>query len=163
MVEPGSRAAAVVALSVDPGKIAQHDDTHGKGAHRGAGSWLANTLAWIPLFILTLALAARPDLDAAWNNAVGLSLPAHRFPLLVQVPYLLLTGIASAVPNDDIQEVLSVVAVVVTVGVAVFVAGFIEDAIKNGQPTLITRAIIPILAICYTVIAWVAFTAPVIQ
>jgi hypothetical protein len=99
-------------LSFDPGKIAQHDNTHGKGAHKGAGSWLANTLAWIPLFILTLALAARPDLAAAWNNELALSLPAYGFPLLVLVPYLLLTGIASAF-GDDMPEWLGIVAVIV--------------------------------------------------
>jgi hypothetical protein len=242
-------------MSFAPAQIAAHKEQHGETAHETTGSLLAQTVAWLPLFIMTLALALRPELAAAWNYFFDWTLPAYAFPLIVLVPALLMVtaprrftdelnwtffvgfgvvfgvtlvvvvGLAYVVAGDVADFVAGVVSVVIAGGMAggvafvvtgglagviaggvsggvAFVVAFVvafgggvgggvvsrllavvtvfvmvlfivlvlaggvlnivEASIKAKRPNLLTRAILPALVLSNAVVAWVAFTAPVV-
>lgn len=105
-------------MCFNPAQIKAHEAKYGYEAHEITGNWLANTLAWLPLFITTLGIAARPQLAALWNDMLGWSLPAPIMPLGVVLSYLLLTAFASFIPHqNETVGVLGAVVWVLIVGV----------------------------------------------
>ena len=76
-----------------------------------------------------------------------------------------LFGVTSVVSFGVVGGVAFYVGLVVSFGVAFVVAfvvaDYVVESIKNSQPNFVTRAIVPALALCYSVITWVVFTAPV--
>lgn len=132
----------------------------------------ALSVAGVTTFVVAVGVAFSVADDAVAVMAVGVA-----FVAAVGVAFLV-AGAATFVVADIVAgivvfDVLAAVAIgVVGVAAGVAVSGVVfvvtrlveskmADAIRRGTSSVWTQLVPPVLLICYIVIAWVSFTAPV--
>ncbi len=105
---------------------------------------------------------------AVGGAAVGVAVGLAGFAAVgvaVGVTATLAVWVAGAVTDDMVDTVVGFVAVGVGGAAAGFVAAFtvvsIEVAVQRGRSSSSLKIVPSVLLICYIVIAWVSFTAPV--